>query len=142
MPELITPKSDQYLPFTYTVPIVLAANGTGTQVLRLGGDSWFQLHGFTANTDQDAALFANTQGQVPDNFKVKIKDVTTGRDLMTDPLFRGMILGKSMNYWFPEQIAVRFPPNNQFQFDFTNIVGVQVTVLLGLKGYKVFGQRP
>ena len=149
--------SREVLPFIYTVDITISSlSGTGTKTLVLGADSEFELYGFEARTSLDNASQAGaTIGgatalgnpvQAPDNFKVLVKDISTGRDLFTNALNRSLICGNSSNLFVPEGYRIRFPRQNQLQFDFTNLYTAYPTganaidITFALRGYKIFGQ--
>ena len=149
--------SREILPFIYTVDIsITALSGTGTKTLVLGSDSEFELYGFEARTnvdqaDQSGAVLggANTLNnpvQAPDNFKILIKDVSTGRDLFTNSLSRSLVCGNTSNLFVPEGYRIRFPRQNQLQFDFTNLYTTYPTgatsldITFALRGYKIFGR--
>ena len=152
--------SREVLPFIYSVDISLSASGTGTKTLVLGSDSEFELYGFEArtsadNSDQTNAVISTSSGsvdplnnviQAPDNFKLLIKDISTGRDLFTSSLNRSIICGNASNYFIPEGYRIRWPRQNQLQFDFTclystlpdNLTALDIT--FALRGYKIFGR--
>jgi len=154
--------SREVLPFIYSVDISLSASGTGTKTLVLGSDSEFELYGFEArtsadNSDQSGAVLTNSAGtviagtvnnviQAPDNFKLLIKDISTGRDLFTTSLNRSIICGNASNYFIPEGYRIRWPRQNQLQFDFSclystlpdSITALDIT--FALRGYKIFGR--
>ena len=154
--------SREVLPFIYSVDISLSASGTGTKTLVLGSDSEFELYGFEArtsadNSDQTGAVLTNSAGTViagtvnnviqsPDNFKLLIKDISTGRDLFTSSLNRSIVCGNASNYFIPEGYRIRWPRQNQLQFDFTclystlpdSITALDIT--FALRGYKIFGR--
>ena len=155
--------SREILPFIYSVDISLAASATGTKTLVLGSDSEFELYGFEARTSADnsnqtgAVIATSSSGsisagnvnnviQVPDNFKVLIKDISTGRDLFTNAINRSLICGSASNCFVPEGYRIRFPRQNQIQFDFTNLYSTLPTALtnlditFALRGYKIFGR--
>ena len=149
--------SREVLPFIYTVDITISSlSGTGTKTLVLGADSEFELYGFEARTSLDQASQAGaTIGgatalanpvQAPDNFKILVKDISTGRDLFTNALNRSLICGNSSNLFVPEGYRIRFPRQNQLQFDFTNLYTAWPTgassmdITFALRGYKIFGQ--
>lgn len=162
--------SREILPFVYTVNIQLTASQTGTKTLVLGADSEFELYGFEATTNADNTLLvgatlngiANAAAnstltnavQAPDCFKVLIKDVSTGRDLFTEALPRSMLCGNVSQFFLPEGYRIRFPRQNQLQFDFTNLFSVnpsnlaplsptgaaQLSITFALRGYKIFGR--
>jgi len=149
--------SREVLPFIYTVDITITAlSGTGTKTLVLGADSEFELYGFEARTSLDQASQAGAviagatalanPVQAPDNFKVLVKDISTGRDLFTNALNRSLICGNSSNLFVPEGYRIRFPRQNQLQFDFTNLYttyptgATAIDITFALRGYKIFGQ--
>jgi len=149
--------SREVLPFIYTVDITISSlSGTGTKTLVLGADSEFELYGFEARTSLDNASQAgatlggatalNNPVQAPDNFKVLVKDISTGRDLFTNALNRSLICGNASNYFIPEGYRIRFPRQNQLQFDFTNLYTAwptgasSIDITFALRGYKIFGQ--
>jgi hypothetical protein len=152
--------SREILPFVYSVEISLAANGTGTKTLVLGADSEFELYGFEARTNIDyvgnavpytmsgiAQLASPAQSlAVPDCFKVLIKDISTGRDFFTTSLPRSLITGNVANFFLPEGYRIRFPRQNQLQFDFTSLVSVlpagasNLDITFAMRGYKIFGR--
>lgn len=151
--------SREILPFVYSVEISLAASGTGTKTLVLGADSEFELYGFEArtnadNSDQSTAVIngvaagtaVNPVG-TPDNFKILIKDISTGRDLFTNSLPRSLVCGSMVNQFVPEGYRIRFPRQNQLQFDFTCLystlplsAGSTLDITFALRGYKIFGR--
>ena len=148
--------SREILPFIYTVDIsITALSGTGTKTLVLGSDSEFELYGFEARTNMDmvttGAIAGTTSAsnpvQAPDNFKILIKDISTGRDLFTNSLSRSLVCGNSSNLFVPEGYKIRFPRQNQLQFDFTNLYTAWPTassqsldITFALRGYKIFGR--
>ena len=152
--------SREVLPFIYSVDISLDASGTGTKTLVLGSDSEFELYGFEArtsadNSDQTNAVITTSSGpvdplnnviQAPDNFKLLIKDISTGRDLFTSSLNRSLICGNASNYFIPEGYRIRWPRQNQLQFDFTNLYSTlpdtitKLDITFALRGYKIFGR--
>jgi hypothetical protein len=149
--------SREVLPFIYTVDITISSlSGTGTKTLVLGADSEFELYGFEARTSLDQADQAgaviggatalNSPVQAPDNFKILVKDISTGRDLFTNALNRSLICGNVSNFFLPEGYRIRFPRQNQLQFDFTNLYTAWPTgassmdITFALRGYKIFGQ--
>jgi len=150
--------SREVLPFIYTVEISLTASQTGSKTLVLGSDSEFELYGLIARTNADpgnqtgstlggltAANQVNTINS-PDNFKLLIKDISTGRDLFTNSVNRSLITGNVTNNFLAEGYRIRFPRQNQLQFDFTCLYSVLPTglstldITLGLRGYKIFGR--
>jgi hypothetical protein len=155
--------SREVLPFIYTVDISLSASGTGTKTLVLGSDSEFELYGFEARTSADnsnqtgAVLATSSSGsisagnvnnvvQAPDCFKILIKDISTGRDLFTSSLNRSLVCGNTSNLFVPEGYRIRWPRQNQLQFDFTCLYSTLPTALtalditFALRGYKIFGR--
>jgi hypothetical protein len=149
--------SREILPFIYTVDIsITALSGTGTKTLVLGSDSEFELYGFEARTNCDQAdqsgaelggcTALNNPVQAPDNFKILIKDVSTGRDLFTNSLSRSLVCGNTSNLFVPEGYRIRFPRQNQLQFDFTNLYtsypadASSLDITFALRGYKIFGR--
>ena len=152
--------SREVLPFIYSVDISLDASGTGTKTLVLGSDSEFELYGFEArtsadNSDQTGAVISTSDGtvtavnnviQAPDNFKLLIKDISTGRDLFTSSLNRSLVCGNASNYFIPEGYRIRWPRQNQLQLDFTCLYSTLPTdlnvldITFVLRGYKIFGR--
>jgi len=159
--------SREILPFVYSVSINLTASQTGTKTLVLGADSEFELYGFEAVTNADntnlvggvlngvtGAGTLNNSVQAPDCFKVLIKDISTGRDLFTESLSRSLICGSTANLFVAEGYRIRFPRQNQLQFDFTNLFSTnptgltplsptgaaQLSITFALRGYKIFGR--
>ena len=152
--------SREILPFIYTVEISLAASGTGTKTLVLGADSEFELYGFEARTNIDntgVGVASTINGIVatgspafgtgaPDCFKVLIKDVSTGRDLFTSSLARSLVCGNTSNFFVPEGYKIRWPRQNQIQFDFISTVSAlpagatTLDITFALRGYKIFGR--
>ena len=154
--------SREVLPFIYSIDISLSASGTGTKTLVLGSDSEFELYGFEArtsadNSNQTGAEITTSAGiipagdvnnviQSPDNFKLLIKDISTGRDLFTNSINRSLICGNASNYFIPEGYRIRWPRQNQLQFDFSclystlpnNLTSLDIT--FALRGYKIFGR--
>lgn len=128
--------------FWYGLTLVLGANATVSQVLILANDSDFDLYTITASTDQDAPLTANTQGQRPENFSLLLKDMSSGRDFMSEPMRRSNICGLALTGPTPEGRPIRFPRKEQLQVTMTNLVAVQITVQLALHGYKIFTNLP
>ena len=152
--------SREVLPFIYSVDISLSSSGTGTKTLVLGSDSEFELYGFEArtsadNSDQTNGVITTSSGtvdplnnviQTPDNFKILIKDISTGRDLFTSSLNRSLVCGNASNYFIPEGYRIRWPRQNQLQFDFTNLYSTlpdsitKLDITFALRGYKIFGR--
>lgn len=129
-------------PFFYAFTLTLAANAGGAYTLILGNDSDFDFQSLLAVTDQDASLTANTQGQLPNNFAMSIKDLTSGRDWMSEPIQRGGICGDVLANTLNEGKRIRFPRKQQLTFTLTNLVAVEITVQIILKGSKVFVRGP
>ena len=148
--------SREILPFVYTVDIsITALSGTGTKTLVLGSDSEFELYGFEARTNMDMINSGSLSGtvvttnavQAPDNFKILLKDISTGRDLFTNSLARSLVCGNASNLFVPEGYKIRFPRQNQLQFDFTNLYTAwpasssnTLDITFALRGYKIFGR--
>ena len=156
--------SREILPFIYSVSIQLSAAQTGTKTLVLGADSEFELYGFEAVTNADntnlvGGVLNGVTGaaannplinavQAPDCFKVLVKDVSTWRDLFTEALSRSLICGSTANLFVAEGYRIRFPRQNQLQFDITNLFSTNPTnltdgklsVTFALRGYKIFGR--
>jgi len=147
--------SREILPFIYTVDIsITSLSGTGTKTLVLGSDSEFELYGFEARTNVDNSTTGTISGvtvganpvQAPDNFKILIKDISTGRDLFTNSLSRSLVCGNASNLFVPEGYKIRFPRQNQLQFDFTNLYtawptgATSLDITFALRGYKIFGR--
>ena len=136
--------SRDVIPFTYSVTIALAAAASGSRTLVLGIDSEFELYGFEARTSADvlATSPANARAGVvsqPDVFTIFITDTSTGRNLMTEPLGRALICSISTQNFTPEGVRIRFPRQEQFQFDFVNLLPVDaLTIQFGFRGYKIF----
>ena len=149
--------SREILPFVYSVDISISTlSGTGTKMLVLGADSEFELYCFEARTSLDnasqagatlggATVLANPTQQ-PDNFKILIKDISTGRDLFTNSLPRSLVCGSMANFFIPEGYRIRFPRQNQLQFDFVNLYtgwptgATSIDITFALRGYKIFGR--
>jgi hypothetical protein len=134
--------SRDVIPFIYSVSIGLTASGSGSRTLVLGIDSEFELYGFEASTNQDIADI-NTAPQAaataqPNVFSVFITDTSTGRNLMTEPVGRALICSNSSQNFTPEGVRIRFPRQEQFQFDFVNLTTNSLTIQFGLRGYKIF----
>lgn len=147
--------SREILPFIYTIDIsITSLSGTGTKTLVLGSDSEFELYGFEARTNVDNTTTGSIAGiavganpvQAPDNFKVLIKDISTGRDLFTNSLARSLVCGNASNLFVPEGYKIRFPRQNQLQLDFTNLYtawptgATSLDITFALRGYKIFGR--
>ena len=148
--------SREILPFIYTVDIsITSLSGTGTKTLVLGSDSEFELYGFEARTNCDnsgttgslaGVNIGSNALQAPDNFKILIKDISTGRDLFTNSLSRSLVCGNASNLFVPEGYKIRFPRQNQLQFDFTNLYtafptgATSLDISFALRGYKIFGR--
>lgn len=128
--------------FWYALTVVLGANAAVSNVLIMANDSEFDLYSIMASTDQDAPLAANTQGQVPENFSLLLKDLSSGRDFMSEPIRRSNICGLARFNPNPEGRPIRFPRKEQIQVTLTNLVAVQITVQLAFHGYKIFTNLP
>lgn len=145
--------SREVIPFSYAVTIAaanFAAGASASATLVLGTDSEFELYGFEASTSADCAVDTaanarNVPNTQPDLFSVFIKDTTTGRDLMTTPLRRSQVCGATAYNFTREGLRIRFPRQEQFQFDFVNLTsgpGFAFGLTFILKGYKVFSRLP
>jgi len=132
--------SRDVIPFIYSVSIALAGNASGSKTLVLGIDSEFELYGFEARTNQDIDLTnprvaATSQ---PDVFTIFITDTSTGRNFFTEPIGRSLIASNSTQNFTPEGVRIRFPRQEQFQFDFVNLTAAALTIQFGFRGYKIF----
>ena len=136
--------SRDVIPFIYSVSITLAAAASGSRTLVLGIDSEFELYGFEARTSADilSTTPANARLGVisqPDVFTIFITDTSTGRNLSTEPLGRSLICSNSTQNFTPEGMRIRFPRQEQFQFDFVNLLPADaLTIQFGFRGYKIF----
>jgi hypothetical protein len=132
--------SRDVIPFIYSVSIDLAASASGSRTLVLGIDSEFELYGFEARTNQDIDLTAPRTAAVtqPDVFTIFITDTSTGRNFFTEPVGRALICSNSTQNFTPEGVRIRFPRQEQFQFDFVNLTTNSLTIQFGLRGYKIF----
>jgi hypothetical protein len=132
--------SRDVIPFIYSVSITLAASASGSKTLVLGIDSEFELYGFEARTNQDIDLAAPNTAAVtqPDVFTIFITDTSTGRNFFTEPVGRALICSNSTQNFTPEGVRIRFPRQEQFQFDFVNLTTNSLTIQFGLRGYKIF----
>jgi hypothetical protein len=128
------------IPFLYSVSTSLLANGSCSTTLVLGIDSDFELYGFEARTSQDIDLANPRTGVVsqPDVFTIFITDTSTGRALMTQPVGRSLICSNSTQNFTPEGVRIRFPRQEQFQFDFVNLTAAALEIQFSLRGYKIF----
>jgi hypothetical protein len=133
--------SRDVIPFLYSVTAEnIAANGSTSKTLVLGIDSEFELYGFEASTDQDIDLAdpAAAATSQPNVFNVFITDTSTGRNLMSEPIGRALICSNSTQNFTPEGVRIRFPRQEQFQFDFNNLTANPLTIQFALRGYKIF----
>jgi hypothetical protein len=132
--------SRDVIPFIYSVSIALAGNASGSKTLVLGIDSEFELYGFEARTNQDIDL-TNPRAAAtsqPDVFTIFITDTSTGRNFFTEPVGRSLIASNSTQNFTPEGVRIRFPRQEQFQFDFVNLSASALTIQFGFRGYKIF----
>ena len=136
--------SRDVIPFIYSVSITLAAAGAGSRTLVLGIDSEFELYGFEARTSADVDLTDPATAQAtatsqPDVFTIFITDTSTGRNFFTEPVGRSLICSNSTQNFTPEGVRIRFPRQEQFQFDFVNLLPADaLTIQFGFRGYKIF----
>jgi hypothetical protein len=134
--------SRDVIPFIYSVQITLAGNASGSKTLVLGIDSEFELYGFEASTTLDIADINSSQSTPattqPNVFTIFITDTSTGRNFMTEPVGRALICSNSTQNFTPEGVRIRFPRQEQFQFDFLNLTNDSMTIQFGLRGYKIF----
>lgn len=129
-------------PFFYAFTLDLDASAGGDYTLILGNDSEFDLQSIIAVTNQDASLTTNTQGQLPNNFSMLIKDLSSGRDFMSQAIQRGGICGDLLANTLNEGKRIRFPRKEQLSFTLQNLVAVPIQVQIILKGFKVFVRGP
>jgi lysophospholipase L1-like esterase len=123
-------------PFTYIVPITLAASTAGSYSLILANDSEFDLQTIEASTI--VAGVNETATTITNNFTVLIRDVTGGRDYSTAPVPRFLLAGIAPTNVVTEGRCIRFPRKQQFEFQFLNLTTGSLAITLSLKGYKVF----
>ena len=120
-------------PFTYIVPITLAASATGSYSLILANDSEFDLQTIEASTSADT-----NSSQLANNFSLLMRDITGGRDYSTAPVPRYLLAGIAPQNVVQEGRCIRFPRKQQIEFQFLNLTASSLTVTVALKGYKVF----
>lgn len=133
--------SRDVIPFIYSVKTdTIGGLGSTSVTLVLGIDSEFELYGFEASTNQDINLAspATAATSQPNVFSVFITDTSTGRNFMTQPVGRALICSNSTQNFTPEGVRIRFPRQEQFQFDFVNLTGSDLTIQFALRGYKIF----
>jgi len=120
-------------PFTYIVPITLAASTAGSYSLILANDSEFDLQTIEASTSADT-----NSSQLANNFSLLMRDITGGRDYSTAPVPRYLLAGIAPQNIVQEGRCIRFPRKQQIEFQFLNLTASSLTVTVALKGYKVF----
>jgi hypothetical protein len=120
-------------PFTYIVPITLAASTAGSYSLILANDSEFDLQTIEASTSADT-----NSSQLANNFSLLMRDITGGRDYSTAPVPRFLLAGIAPQNIVQEGRCIRFPRKQQIEFQFLNLTASSLTVTVALKGYKVF----
>jgi hypothetical protein len=120
-------------PFTYIVPITLAASTAGSYSLILANDSEFDLQTIEASTSADT-----NSSQLANNFSLLMRDITGGRDYSTAPVPRFLLAGIAPQNIVQEGRCIRFPRKQQIEFQFLNLTTSSLTVTVALKGYKVF----
>lgn len=130
------------MPFHYGVNVTLAASATGQGTIILGNDSQFDLYAILITSSLDAQAANNTQGQIPNNVLVSIKDDTTGRDFFSTPQPRGNIAGPLLANSFTQGTRIRFPQKEQFVITFQNLVATENIIYFAFAGYKVFTRMP
>jgi hypothetical protein len=135
--------SRDVIPFIYSIKTdAIGSLGSTSVTLVLGIDSEFELYGFEASTNQDIAdINAAPQAAAtaqPNVFNVFITDTSTGRNFMTQPVSRALICSNSTQNFTPEGVRIRFPRQEQFQFDFNNLTTNSLTIQFALRGYKIF----
>lgn len=132
MTDIFVPK-EAVIPYIYMItPLPLAANASGEVNINLADDSFFALTDFIASTSADSTA------TVPNNFTVRIRDETTGREFSNVPLPQAVVGNRIANTGLREQVFPVFPRLNTFNFQFLNLTGNTITINFGLKGYKVF----
>lgn len=125
----------QQQPFTYIVPVTLAANGSASFTLILANDSEFDFQTITATTSADAV----TDSTAPNNFNLIVRDSTSGRDYSSAPVNRNNLAGIVSRFVENEGRCIRFPRKQQLDFQFQNLTATpNLVVQVALKGYKVF----
>jgi hypothetical protein len=120
-------------PFTYIVPITLAASSAGSYSLILANDSEFDLQTIEASTSADT-----NSSQLANNFSLLMRDITGGRDYSTAPVPRYLLAGIAPQNIVQEGRCIRFPRKQQIEFQFLNLTASSLSVTVALKGYKVF----
>lgn len=136
----ISKAAPQY--YAVTVALAAAIGAAANPMLIMDDDGEFLLHSFLAWTNQDAALTANTQGQLPDNFTVRVQIQSGGRYLMSEPVHRSIICGVGNKFLGPEMLPIRFPKKTQLLFEFANTTAVATNLQFVLRGYKMFQGLP
>ncbi len=123
------------IPFTYLVSSgALAANAAGQVPLVLAADCAFELQGYVASCTEDADTDI-----IPNNFSVQIIDQSTGRLMSNIRVPQRMFASSTYNGMTCEKYPIRFPANCTLLFDFLNLTTNANTILVGLKGYKLYG---
>ena len=124
------------IPFTYVVPpITLAANASSQQNLVMMADSIFELVAIFA-TGGIAATTEDLQVS-PNSFSLRIQDVTTGRDLMSQRVPQRILCGNAFNGLLQLR-PIEFLPQSNLLFDYLNLTAGNNTVTIALQGYKRF----
>lgn len=121
------------IPFYYSLTTAaMAGNGTDTKTINIAADADFELTYFLGSSSVDLDT-----DFMPNNFKVKITDQSSGRLLTSDYINQRNICGPS-NGTLYQRYPVIFKSLSEIVFDFVELSGGTNTVNFVMAGYKIF----
>jgi len=120
-----------FVPFSYTVAAVLAANGSATVPLQLDPDADFELHYISGFSTLDAVADPR-----PNNFSVQLADRGNSRFWSNDKISQSVLTAPQaggLKLLRPVVIAAK----TNMSFNFTNLSANANTATIVLVGVKV-----
>jgi len=133
-PQIPNYPNNLIIPFTYLVNSgAIVGNGSAQVTLTMSADCSFELLGFLSSCTSDAV--ANV---IPNGYSVLITDQSTGRQLASTRVPQRMFASSTYNPMTYEKYPIRFPASCVLLFDFLDLSGNTNTIIIGLKGYKLY----
>jgi hypothetical protein len=121
------------LPFSYLVtPAQLSSGASIVSTLSFQADSKFEWHWCFASTDQDGDTDI-----MPNNFSVLITDNSTGNKMSNARVPQRILCGPANGGFRRMARPILFAPLSTLEFDFLNLSGTNLNIVLELGGYKV-----
>ena len=129
--------TESIIPFTYVVPITVAA-GVGTRgsgIIQIDNSSDFVITQFSA-----VSSGSNPVHYYPNDFFLSIEDQGTSRKLSNGFVPQAIACGNAFQGYL-ESAPIRFEKNSTVNIELINNLAGAVTIYVAMHGYKVFGPK-